>query len=77
MRRLDRHGQHQAIESSNSMYQVALFTVHAEVQITDADHPEQALQVLTGRPAIARWIEDMAARQIVHHVVDLKADRRS
>ena len=64
----------EAIESSDSAYQVALYVEHAEVQITDGDSLGRAPQVLVGRSAIARWIEGMAARHIVHHVVDPDSD---
>ena len=64
----------EAIESSDSAYQVALYVEHAEVQITDGDSLGQAPQVLVGRSAIARWIEGMAAHHIVHHVVEPRTD---
>lgn len=66
-----------AIESSNSGYQIALYAEHAQVQIIDRDHSEPAPRIVAGRPAIARWIDDMAAPDIVHHIVDAKADRCS
>ena len=75
--RFDFAGLIEAIEASNSAYQVALYAEHAEVQIADGDGVGQAPRVLMGRPAIARWIEGMAARRIVHRIVDLRADRWS
>jgi hypothetical protein len=75
--RFDLAGLIDAIEASNAAYQVALYAEHAEVQIADGDSVGQAPRVLSGRPAIARWIEGMAARRIVHRIVDLKADRSS
>ena len=65
-----------AIESSNSGYQIALYAEHAQVRITDHGQVEQAPELLpeTGKCA---WIEDMAAPDIVHHIVDAKADRCS
>ena len=75
--KFDLNGLIDAIESSNSAYQVALYAEHAEVQIADGDNIGQAPQVLTGRPAIARWIEGMATRRLVHHIIDLQVDRRS
>ena len=75
--KFDLNGLIEAIESSDSAYQVALYAEHAEVQITDRDSIGQAPEVLTGRPAIARWIEGMADRHVVHHIVDLQADRSS
>src|SRR3954469_20115486 len=69
----DLSGLIQSIES-NSGYQVALYAEHAEVQIIDRDHPEQAARTVRGRPAIRRWIEAMVAPDIVHHIVDAKAD---
>jgi len=75
--RFDFAGLIEAIEASNSAYQVALYAEHAEVQIADGDSVGQAPRVLMGRPAIARWIEGMAARRIVHRIVDLRADRWS
>jgi len=75
--RFDLNGLIEAIESSNSAYQVALYAEHAEVQITDGDSLGQAPTVLVGRPAIARWVEGLAARNIVHRVVDPVADRSS
>lgn len=71
----DLDGLIEAIESSDSAYQVALYAEHAEVQIADGDTIGQAPQVLTGRPAIARWIEDMATRRLVHHILDPQLDR--
>ena len=73
----DLSGLVEAIESANSAYQVALYAEHAEVQITDGDSVGQAPRVLIGRPAITRWVEGLAARHIVHHVVDPRADRWS
>ena len=73
----DLSGLVQSIESSNWRYQVVLYAEHAQVQIIDRDHPEQAPRILTGRPAIARWIEDMVAPDIVHQIVEAKADRCS
>ena len=73
----DLSGLIEAIESSNAAYQVALYAEHAEVQITDGDSLGQAPRVLIGKPAIARWVEDLATRHIIHHVVDPVADRRS
>ena len=64
----------EAIESSDSAYQVALYVEHAEVQITDGDSLGQAPQVLAGRSAIARWIDGMAAHHVVHHVVEPHTD---
>ena len=64
-----------AIESYNSGYQIALYAEHAQVQIIDRDHSEPAPRIVAGRPAIARWIDDMAAPDIVHHIVDAKAHR--
>ena len=72
----DLSGLIEAIESSNAAYQVALYAEHAEVKITD-DSVGLAPTVLVGRPAIARWVEDLAGRHIVHHVIDPKADRWS
>src|SRR3954464_7223340 len=59
-----------SIESYNSGYQIALYAEHAQVQIIDRDQSEQAPRIVSGRPAIAQWIEDMAAPDIVHHIVD-------
>ena len=75
--RFDVNGLIEAIESSDSAYQVALYAEHAEVQIADGDAIGQAPQVLTGRPAIARWIEGMAIRNLVHHIIDPQVDRTS
>jgi hypothetical protein len=73
----DLSGLVQAIESSDSAYQVALYAECAEVQIADGDSVGQAPQVLTGRPAIARWIESLAAGDVVHHVFDPVVHYRS
>lgn len=73
----DLSGLIKAIESSNSAYQVALYAEHAEVEIDSGDTIGQPSRLLRGRPAIARWIEDMADRRVVHHVVDSRADRCS
>jgi hypothetical protein len=75
--RFDLHGLIEAIESSDSAYQIALYAEHAEVQIADGDSIGQAPQVLAGRQAIARWIEDMATRRLIHHIIDPYVDRRS
>ena len=72
----DLSGLIQSVES-NSGYQVALYAEHAEVQIIDRDHPGQAARIVRGRPGIARWIEAMVAPDIVHHIVEAKADRCS
>jgi hypothetical protein len=71
----DLSGLVEAIESANSAYQVALYAEHAEVQIIDGDSVGQAPRVLSGRSAIARWVEGFADRHIVHHVIDPRADR--
>ena len=73
----DLNGLIQAIESSDFAYQVALYAEHAEVQIADGDTIGQAPHVLTGRPAIARWIQSMAERDLTHHITYLHADRTS
>ena len=73
----DLHGLIEAIESSNVDYQIALYAEHAEVQIADGDTVGQAPHVLTGRPAIARWIQSMARRDLSHHITYLHADRTS
>ena len=73
----DLSGLIQAIESSDCAYQIALYAECAEVQIADGDSVGQAPQVLAGRPAIAGWIESLAAGDVVHHVVDPVADYRS
>ena len=75
--KFDLNGLIEAIESSDSAYQVALYTEHAEVRIAEGHTLGQAPQVLTGRPAIARWIEDLATRHVVHHIIDLQVDRTS
>ena len=72
--RFDLNGLIEAIESSNSAYQIALYAEDAEVQITDGDSIGQAPMVLVGKPAIARWVEDLSARHVVHHVIDPRAD---
>jgi len=75
--RFDLTGLIGAIESSDSAYQVALYAEHAEVQIADGDAIGQAPQVLSGRAAIAHWIEDLATRRLVHRVIDPRVDRTS
>ena len=70
----DLRGLIQSIESSNWRHQVALYAEHAQVQIIERDHPEHAPRIVTGRPAIARWIEEMVTPDIVHHIVDAKSD---
>ena len=73
----DLEGLIEAIESSDSAYQLALYAEHAEVQIADGDTLGTAPHVLTGRRAIAQWIDDMASRQVIHHITDPQLDRTS
>ena len=75
--RFDLEGLIEAIESSDSAYQLALYAEHAEVQIADGDTIGTAPHVLAGRRAIAQWIEDMATRQVIHHISHPQLDRTS
>ena len=73
----DLNGLIQAIESSDTTYQVALYAEHAELEIADGDTIGQAPYILAGRPAIARWIDFLAKRDLIHHITHLHADRTS
>ena len=68
--RFDIGGLRRAIELGDCIYQLALYADNAEVSIVDSDDPRCPPRVLHGKPAIAKWINDVRNRTSVRQVLN-------
>jgi hypothetical protein len=66
----DLAGLSRAIQSQDRRYQLALYADNAELEILDSSHLEPPLQVLHGKPEIAKWLDAMSSRAVSYSVRD-------
>ena len=66
----DLPGLSRAIQSQDRRYQLALYADNAELEILDGEHLDAPLQVLHGKPEIAKWLDAMSSRAVSYKVRD-------
>jgi hypothetical protein len=66
----DLPGLSRAIQSQDRRYQLALYADNAELEILDGNHLGAPLQVLHGKPEIAKWLDAMSSRAVSYKVRD-------
>lgn len=59
-----------ATEERDADQLAAQYAEDATVTIVDVDHQPRSPRILSGRPEIRAWLEDVSSRDMTHKVVD-------